>query len=160
MSRQILTRFEPERKSAVLRQKNRLVCGSLKIFVFEASPSVLPTYLEILTTQKAFTVFSRYCCFNGRLRWRAFPKFARLWSSRHRFTLRRILWATTQMYTRAFSWNFARNRFSGLCRTWQKRHWLLRKRESMRDRKLVGSRQRSLSSRIILPLLAGNASST
>ena len=52
------------------------------------------------------------------------------------------------------------NRFSRLCRTWQKRHWLLRKRERMRDRKLVGSRQRSLSCRFILPrrerpLLAG-----
>ena len=29
MSRQILTRFDPDKKSAVLRQKNRLVCGSL-----------------------------------------------------------------------------------------------------------------------------------
>ena len=29
MSRQILTRFDPDEKSAVLRQKNRLVCGSL-----------------------------------------------------------------------------------------------------------------------------------
>ena len=52
------------------------------------------------------------------------------------------------------------NRFSRLCRTWHKRHWLLRKRERMRDRKLVGSRQRSLSCRFILPrrerpLLAG-----
>ena len=41
-----------------------------------------------------------------------------------------------------------------------KRHWLLRKREGMRHRKLVGSRQRSLSSRFSLsrrerPLLAG-----
>ena len=41
-----------------------------------------------------------------------------------------------------------------------KRLWLLRKREGMRDRKLVGSRQRSLSSRFSLsrrerPLLAG-----
>ena len=52
--------------------------------------------------------------------------------------------------------------FSGLCRTWQKRHWLLRKRERLRDRKLVGSRQRCLSSSFILPrrerlLLAGNS---
>ena len=52
------------------------------------------------------------------------------------------------------------NWFSGLCHTWQKRHWLLRKRQGMRDRKLVGSRQRSLSSLFILPrrersLLAG-----
>ena len=56
------------------------------------------------------------------------------------------------------------NRFSGLCHTWQKRHWLLREREGMRDRKLVGSRQRSLSSCFILPrherpLLAGNRAS-
>ena len=52
------------------------------------------------------------------------------------------------------------NRFSWLCRTWQERHLLLRKREHMRDRKLVGSWQRSLSCRFILPrrerpLLAG-----
>ena len=51
---------------------------------------------------------------------------------------------------------------AGLCHTWQKRHWLLRKHKSMCDRKLVGSRrQRSLSSRFILPrlerpLVAGN----
>ena len=30
MSKQILTRFDPDKKSAVLRQKNRLVCGGLK----------------------------------------------------------------------------------------------------------------------------------
>ena len=52
------------------------------------------------------------------------------------------------------------NRFSGLFHTWQRRHWLLRKRERMQDRKLAGSRQRSLSCRFILPcrerpLLAG-----
>ena len=33
----------------------------------------------------------------------------------------------------------------------KKRHWLLRKREHMRDRRLVGSRQRFLPSRFILP---------
>ena len=55
------------------------------------------------------------------------------------------------------------NQFSRLCYMWQKRHWLLRKREGMRDRKLVRSRQRSLSSCFILPccerpLLAGEFS--
>ena len=40
---------------------------------------------------------------------------------------------------------------SGLCRTWQKRHLLLRKRERMRDRKLFGSRQRS--SRALSPIV-------
>ena len=57
-------------------------------------------------------------------------------------------------------WCTKPNRLSGLCRTWQKRHWLLRKRECVRDRKLVGSRQRSPSCCFSLPrretpLLAG-----
>ena len=52
------------------------------------------------------------------------------------------------------------NWFSGLCRMLQKRHWLLRKRKRMRDRKLVAGWQRSLSSHFSLPrskrpLLAG-----
>ena len=33
MSRQILTRFKPDKKSAALRQINRLVCGSLYYLV-------------------------------------------------------------------------------------------------------------------------------
>ena len=41
------------------------------------------------------------------------------------------------------------NRFCGLCRTWEKRHWLLRKRQRLRDRERVGSRQRSLSSTLV-----------
>ena len=40
---------------------------------------------------------------------------------------------------------FRANRFNKLCRTWLKRYWLLRKRQSMRDRKGIGGRQRSLS---------------
>ena len=90
-------------------------------------------------------------------RWRVFPKFARLWSSRHRFTLRRILHnipAPSAEVSPA-------NRFCGLCRTWEKLHWLLRKRQRMRNRKRVGSRQWSLSFLSFLPrrerpLLAGN----
>ena len=54
------------------------------------------------------------------------------------------------------------NRFRGLCRTWEKRHWLLRKRQRRRDRKRVGNRQRSLSFLSFLPrrerpLLAGKS---
>ena len=42
MARPILARFDPDKKFAVLRQKNRLVCGSLK-FGGKASPHILHT---------------------------------------------------------------------------------------------------------------------
>ena len=76
------------------------------------------------------------------------------------------LWLVHLKFERALKFNSRLcsrsnlNRFSGLFHTWQKRHWLLEKRERVRDRKLVGSWQRFLSSRFILPrrqrpLLAG-----
>jgi len=61
-----------------------------------------------------------------------------------------------------FVWSLCANRFCGLCRNWEKCHWLLRKRQCMHNRKHVGSRQRSLSLLSFLqhrerPLLTGNA---
>ena len=52
------------------------------------------------------------------------------------------------------------NRFCGLCRTWQKRHWLLRKHKRMCDRKRFESQHRPLPFLSFLPrrerpLLAG-----
>ena len=53
------------------------------------------------------------------------------------------------------------NRFCKLCRTWLKRHWLLRKRHYIRDRKHTGGRQKSVSFLSLFccrerSLLAGN----
>ena len=81
----------------------------------------------------------RVCWFNGRPR---FPQICDI-----------VEFSTSLEVSHA-------NRFWGLCRTWQKRHWLLRKRKRMRDRKRLGSWHRYSSFLSFLhrrerPLLAG-----
>ena len=46
--------------------------------------------------------------------------------------------------TPAFQLKFRAQTGSVGCLKWEKRHWLLRKHQRMRDRKRVGSQQRSL----------------
>ena len=108
------------------------------------------------TTQKAFTIFSSLCWFNGSRRWCAFRKFVRLWSLQYLFTLWRILHNPSALSGEVSLANWLR----GSCCMWQKHHWLLRNHQRMFDRKCIRGQQRSLSFLSFLPrcerlLLAG-----
>ena len=104
------------------------------VFVLEEYPSVLLAYFEMQTTQKAFTIFSSCCWFNGSPRLWAFCKFAMLWSLQFLFTLWRILHNPCALSGEVS----LANRLCAWCCTWQKHYWLLRNHQRLFDRKRVG----------------------